>query len=127
MIERRICEDRIASQTHILGLISKQEQLSGSVNSIADQLAELSVERNSRLVSTESESLSLSNHNSALQEEIGRVISTLSNPLARRTFAASLRAAVDSHLNTMDEQPLSQQPRYFTHRDQLKINRRARN
>ncbi|KAF7514072.1 hypothetical protein GJ744_004397 [Endocarpon pusillum] len=110
-MERRIRDDLAESQQHMLELIDNhRDKLSGVVQQVADQLADLSVEPKSRLVSTTSHSSSLSEHAADLSEELARVMTKIPNPIIRQRFEAAAKAALESHLVTIiDEEPVSQQ------------------
>lgn len=127
LMERRMCEGWTENQQQFVELISRQNQLSGSVHSLADQLASLSVEHRSWLISTRSVSapLNFSDHSADLQEEIIRMRSEITNPIIRRMFETGVKSATASHLEKMtNEQPMSQKARWsgreepnLTHRD----------
>lgn len=118
-MERRIRDDLAESQQHMLELIDNhRDKLSGVVQQVADQLADLSVEHKSWLVSTTSHSSSLSEHATDLSEEKARMMTKIPNPIIRQMFEAAAKAALDSHLVTMiDEEPVSQQAAWSPRRE----------
>ena len=118
-MERRICDDLAESQQHMLELIDNhRDKLSGAVQQVVDQLAGLSVEHKSRIVSTTSRSSSLSEHATDLSEEIVRMMTKIPSPIVRQRFEAAVKAALESHLGTMvDEEPVSQQAAWSPRRE----------
>ena len=113
-----MCGDRIASQRHQSEVVSRQEKLSESVNSIAGHIAELSITQTSLPVSTRPKRLNLLTHFADLQEEIARMTTTISNPIGSHAFGAATKAAMESHLDIVaNEQPVSQQATWSTPRE----------
>jgi hypothetical protein len=89
---------------------------------VADQVAELSVERQSRLVLRKIDSCkdTVSSHTNAtgLQEEIAWIKSRISNPIVRNAFGAAVNSAIESHLETVPhEHDASQQENGCTRRE----------
>ena len=119
-MEQQICTDVAKSQRHIYELVTRQQDtLSESVKHVADQLAALSVEHKSQLVSTRFDPLndSISSHTdtTGLSEEIAWIKSRISNPIVRNAFGAAVNSAFESHLEMVpNEQETSQQARCST-------------
>ncbi|KAF7513741.1 hypothetical protein GJ744_007792 [Endocarpon pusillum] len=96
-IERRIYDDRTASERDTFELFTRQAQLSAYVDNIANHVADLSPQLKSKLIFTESEQINISNQSTQIPEGITKITTTVQNQITRQAFEATVKAAVESH------------------------------
>jgi hypothetical protein len=76
------------------------------VDSLTNEVADLSFQLKSRLVSTESSQRDLSDHSTRIQEEITRITNEIQSPMIRQVIGTTIKTTVESHLEKIaSEQP----------------------